>query len=253
MLKKGEYVKFKNYERKIKSPFKIYADFESISVPADNGNQNPEKSYTNKYQKHIACSYGNKLVKHLGKNAAYNFINSIIEESKYCSGVMKKHFNKEHGLVMIKEDNEYFKEAAKCCICDNDYIGNDIKVRDYCHVTGKYRGSVGRDCKIDLKLNHKSPVAFHNLKSYDSNLIMQELGKVNLKINVIPNVLEKYMSFTITNKLSFIDSFQSLSSLLYSLDKNLSKDDFKYLSQEFDNNILVKGFYPYEYMSDFEF
>ena len=67
---------------------------------------------------------------------------------------------------------------------------------------------------------------------------MQELGKFNLKINVIPNGLEKYMSFTINNKLSFIDSFQFLSSSLDSLVKNLGKDDFKYLSQELDNDIL---------------
>ena len=84
---------------------------------------------------------------------------------------------------------------------------------------------------------------------------MQELGKFNLKINVIPNGLEKYMSFSINNKLSFIDSFQFLSSSLDSLIKNLVKDDFKYFSQEFDNNVLdpvkQKEFYPYEYMSNF--
>ena len=42
MPKKGEYVKFKNYERKIKSPFTTYAGFESILVPENNGKQNPE-------------------------------------------------------------------------------------------------------------------------------------------------------------------------------------------------------------------
>ena len=67
---------------------------------------------------------------------------------------------------------------------------------------------------------------------------MQELGKFRLKINVVPNGLEKYMSFTINNKLSFVDSFQFLSYSLDSLVKNLSKDDFKYLSQEFG---LKKG------------
>ena len=51
MSKKSEYAKFKNYERKIKSPFINYADFESILVPENNWNQNPEKSHTNKYQK----------------------------------------------------------------------------------------------------------------------------------------------------------------------------------------------------------
>ena len=58
-------------------------------------------------------------------------------------------------------------------------------------------------------LNHKLPVVFHNLKNYDSHLVMQELGKFNLRINVIPSGLEKYMRFTINNE--FIDSFQFLS------------------------------------------
>ena len=64
------------------------------------------------------------------------------------------------------------------------------------------------------------------------------------------------MNFTINDKLSFIDSFQFLSSSLDSLVKNLNKDYFKYLSQETDNNLLdlvkQKQFYPYGYMSDFE-
>ena len=74
-----------------------------------------QESYTNRYQKHIDCSYGYKLVcvddkfskslkTYLGKNTVYNFINNMIEESKYCSEVMKKHFNKE--LTMTKKDNE---------------------------------------------------------------------------------------------------------------------------------------------------
>ena len=40
----------------------IYADFESILVPKNNEKQNPKESYTNKYQKHVACSYYCKLV-----------------------------------------------------------------------------------------------------------------------------------------------------------------------------------------------
>ena len=51
MPKQGEYVTLKNYERKIKSPFMINANFESILVPEDNRKQNPNGSYTNKYQK----------------------------------------------------------------------------------------------------------------------------------------------------------------------------------------------------------
>ena len=144
--------------------------------------QNPNKSYTNKYQKHITCSYGYQLVcvddkftkpfkLYLGKNSVENFINSMIKESKYCSDVMKKHFNKE--LVMTKEDNEDFENSGKCWICDNDYIDGNVKVRDDCHITGKYKGSAHRDCNINLTLNHKSPIVFFNLKSYDFHHFMQ--------------------------------------------------------------------------------
>ena len=44
MPKKGEYVKFKNFERKQESPFMIYTDFESIRVPENNGKQNSNES-----------------------------------------------------------------------------------------------------------------------------------------------------------------------------------------------------------------
>ena len=47
MPQKGEYVKFKNFERQIKSLFMIYADFENILEPEDNVMQNPNESYTN--------------------------------------------------------------------------------------------------------------------------------------------------------------------------------------------------------------
>ena len=92
-------------------------------MPENSGKQNPEESYTNKYQKHVACSYGYKSVcvddkfsktlkTNLGEDDVYNSIKSRIEGSKYCSDVMKKHFNKE--LVMTKEDNQNFKNSTKC-------------------------------------------------------------------------------------------------------------------------------------------
>ena len=42
-------------------------------------------------------------------------------------------------------------------VCD-DYIDGDVKVRDYCHGNGKYRGPAHRGCNIKVKLNHKVPV-----------------------------------------------------------------------------------------------
>ena len=66
----------------------------------------------------------------------------MIKESKYCTDIMKKHFNKE--LVMTKKGNEDFKNSTKCWICD---VKVDVKVRDHFHITGKYRTSMHIDFK----------------------------------------------------------------------------------------------------------
>ena len=57
MTTKGETIKLKNYMRNIKSLFMICANFESILVPENNGNQNSDGSYTNKYQNYVGCSF----------------------------------------------------------------------------------------------------------------------------------------------------------------------------------------------------
>ena len=97
---------------------------------------------------------------------------------------------------------------------------------------------------------------FHNLKNYDEHRILQELSKFDFKVKIIPSELEKYMSFSLDNKLLFLDSFECLSSSLYSLLTDLGEIDFGHLSQEFDNEIVdlvkEKGFYPYEFMSSFK-
>ena len=86
---------------------------------------------------------------------------------------------------------------------------------------------------------------------------MQEIGKFDVNVNVIPNGLEKYMAFTIKDNLVFIDGMQFLKFSLDTLVKNFSEMDFKYLSQEFSSDLLElvkqKRVYPYRYMDSFNF
>ena len=78
----------------------------------------------------------------------------------------------------------------------------------------------------------------------------------HLKINAIPNNMEKYMAFMLGNNLNFIDSFQFMSSSLDKLVSNLPKEDLKYTSEEFTGKKLSlmsqKGVYPCDYMDCFE-
>ena len=105
---------------------------------------------------------------------------------------MKKHFNKN--LIMSEEEEE-FQSSNTCWICEKLIDNDDEKVRDHCHVTGKFRGAVHWSCNINVQLTKKVPAIFHNLRGYDSHLIFDELKNFNVKIDVIPNRLEKYMAF----------------------------------------------------------
>ena len=126
---------------------------------------------------------------------------------------------------MSAEEEEKFQLSDSCWICNKLFDVGDEKVRDHCHITGKYRGAAHFSCNANLKLSKKVPVIFHNLRGYDSHLIIKKMGKFDVKVSVIPNGLEKYMAFTINKKLVFIDSMQFMTSSLDSLVKNLSDND----------------------------
>ena len=127
-----------------------------------------------------------------------------------------------------------------------------------------------------MKMTKTIPVIFHNLKGYDSHLLLQELGKFDKKISVIPNDMQTYMSFSVSNKASyfdmkagkqvnrdwfnhrFIDSFGFMASSLSQLVVDLIQsglDKFKNVSQEFgyDTELMTrKGIYPYSFMDGYD-
>ena len=87
---------------------------------------------------------------------------------------MEEYFNKN--LIMTEEEENLFQKSNNCWI-------------------GKFRGAAHQNCNVILKLTKKVPVKFHNLRGYNSHLIFNELDKFDVKIKVIPNGLEKYMTF----------------------------------------------------------
>ena len=259
-IKEGT-IEFKNDFKQLPVPFKIYAGFECNLRDVEIY----EGSYTKEYHEHVPCSYAFKVVciddrfskpavVYRGENAAYEFIKSILEEYKHCKKLIKEHFNKN--LIMSEEEQYLFQQSNSCWICKKIINDNYEKVRDHCHITSKFRDAAHWDCNINFHLTKTVPVMFHNLtglKGYDSHLIFSELHKFNLRINVIPNGLEKYMAFFLDNNLVFIDSMQFVNSSSDKLVKDLSDEDLKYLVEEFGyGNLKIlkqKGAYPYEYVN----
>ena len=280
--KDNNILKFNNFHKQQPVPFVIYADFEAITEKIHGCQQKGNKSYTEAYQRHTDCGYGYKVVCcyddkytkpiqiYRGEKAVYKFMENMLEEVKYCKRVMKKYFNKP--LRMTKKNEHEFEKAKECHICDKKYTEKDIQVRDHCHITGTYRGSAHQECNLKLRINPeeiKIPVIFHNLRGYDSHFIMQEIGaivknntytknekEIKMNINAIPNNMEKYMAFMLGNHLTFIDSFQFMSSSLDKLVSNLPAEALKYTNKIFRKEkfklMTRKGIYPYDYMDSFE-
>ena len=77
-----------------------------------------------------------------------------------------------------------------------------------------------------------------------------------MEIDVTPNRLEKHMAFFKNKNKVFINSMQFMNSSLEKLVKNLSDNDFKYLTEEISSKNLKlleqKGDYPYEYINSFK-
>ena len=276
----GTTLSFKNYNRSMRVPFIVYADFESFIKQIDTCEPNPKNSYTKQYQKHTPSSfsyyikcfddevYSQNPVTYTAstdnEDVAQIFVNMLEEDVKS----IYKRFSTPKEMIFGVKEREEFDEATECWICHGE-LGLD-RVRDHCHLTGKYRGAAHNKCNLQYRRPKFIPVVFHNLSGYDSHLFIKNLGVTEGNINCIPNNEEKYISFSkdivvgeytskngkivdIKQQLRFIDSFKfvasSLDKLVENLDKHCCVNTGKFYKGKQLSLLMRKGVYPYEYAS----
>lgn len=149
-----------------------------------------------------------------------------------------KQFKFPKRMIFTDADKKDFASASVCHICEKEFAGEDVKVRDHCHLSSKYRGAAHESCNLNYKIPKFFPVVFHNLSGYDSHLFIKKLA--GGKINCITNNEEKYISFSrevvvdefekggehiqVEMELLFIDSFRFMADSLDALSKNLTSD-----------------------------
>ena len=238
--------------------FRIFADFE-----ADNEQD--------------GSKIGNKTINILRQNPVLNgyYIISELEdvlESGYYESLLgydnvdwlvkeiiklenKKAFyvkNTKKNVIMTQEDEEDSKNNNICRFCEKN-IESD-KVRDQCHLTGKYRGPSHNICNINVRQADSNfiPFAFHNFSNYDCHMFFKrlvDLKKDKVKFEIIPKTNEEYISIRY-GCIRFIDSYRFLAESLVKFVKNLDDDEFKILKKKFPDKCLYlnkKLAYPYEY------
>jgi len=138
-----------------------------------------------------------------------------------------------------------FDNATTCQNCKNLFRPNsNHKFRHHNHTTGCFLGAVCNNCNLQLKYGKRKlpdtekdqeffiPVIAHNMKGYDSHLILKGYEKrySDSSFRVIPSNTEKFIAFVI-GKLRFFDSLQFLMASLDKLVGTLSADAFKFTTK----------------------
>ncbi|XP_071650755.1 uncharacterized protein [Temnothorax longispinosus] len=267
-----KWLQFNNYGRKERVPFIVYADLEctlgkTTADPETSGIYQHHEVFSVGY--YVRCSYDDSL-------SAYRFrrdndcIAWFAEELKGLAHRVKNILSDNVPMADFTRDEwKKFNIAAQCHVCEKPFAPNDTRVRDHCHLTGRYRGPAHSTCNLNYKDSHFIPVIFHNLSGYDAHFIIKEIATAfEGKIDVLPITKEKYISFTkhvkdTTErfdsrndiKLRFIDSYKFLSASLAKLSSFLDNNKLKIIRSKFstlsDNDFELltrKGVFPYEYI-----
>ena len=278
---KGSSVGFRHPERKMRVPFVIYADFESYIKPIYTCGPDEKKSFTKEYQKHTPssfCYYIKCFDENVYKGNPVTY--TAMSETDDVAGKFVESIGKDvidiyertkfpKKIKMTDEDEKNYNDSKVCHICEEE-LEDDDKVKDHCHLTGKYRGAAHDDCNKKYRVPKFIPIVFHNLAGYDCHLFIKKLASsIPGELKCIPSNEEKYISFSkeikvgefidkkgktreVKRELRFIDSYKFMGSSLDSLSKNLTKDQFKniksyYSSKQLDL-LIRKGVYPYDWV-----
>jgi len=87
--------------------------------------------------------------------------------------------------------------APHTVMCEKPFTPDDKRVRDHCHLTGRYRGPAYSNCNLNYKDLHCIPIVFHNLSGYDAHFIIKEIATAyEGHVELLPIKKEKYISFT---------------------------------------------------------
>ena len=174
MPRKNTVLNFKKYFKKLPIPFVIYAGFECFTIPINSCQPNPNKSYTQGYQKHEPSGYCLYLKGLGGINVNYKPIvytkktededisKKFIKHVRQLTHMIyRRYYTNPKPLKLTSQGQKDFQTATICHICEQDLkideeTGHVFKVRDHCHFTGEYRFAAHSDCNLKCKKTSNS-------------------------------------------------------------------------------------------------
>ena len=209
MPRKNTILNFQNHFKKLPIPFVIYADFECFTKPTNSCQPNPNKSFTEGYQKHEPSGYclflkgldgmeiNYKPIVYTKKTEDEDISEKFIKHVRLLTHtVYRRYYSNPKPLKLTPQEQKDFQSAKVCHICEQDLkideeTGRIFKVRDHCHFTGEYRGAAHSDRILKCRKQLILPVIFHNLQNNDSHLFIKQLAKVSGDLSCIPSTEKK--------------------------------------------------------------
>lgn len=161
-----------------------------------------------------------------GEDACQNFIQTLLEKEKFFRYLISEF----QEMDFTEVDQDKFSKSQTCYLCGKDFIDSDlgqkgIKVRDHCHITGKYLGAAHQICNLNRSEKSVMKIFAHNFSGYDSHLIIPYLNEPGVRdIQVIPKSSEKFSAIFINKFYGLLDSMAFLAGSLDSLINSLPED-----------------------------
>ncbi|KAL6416354.1 hypothetical protein ACFW04_013541 [Cataglyphis niger] len=275
-----KWLNFNNYERKERVPFVVYADLKCVLKKEEERRTSNtfivqhHKAYSLGYYARCAFDDARSIYRsHRGENCVSWFVLELRDLAFRVRDVL----NAITPMTPLTADEqERFRDATNCHVCEKPFESGDARVRDHCHLTGRYRGPAHFSCNLNYKETYVIPIFFHNLSGYDAHFIIKDVANAfRGSVELLPLTKETYISFAksvyeASNergwfargrriKLRFVDSFKFLSASLEKLASYLDKSELKITRSEFphlddaDFELLTrKGVFPYEYVDDID-
>ncbi|XP_070167595.1 uncharacterized protein [Polyergus mexicanus] len=270
-----KWLEFRNYCRKERLSFVMYADLE-CALEKKEEKRTPNTSIVQHHKVYSAgyyarCAFddaGSTYKAYRGENCVSWFVKELYDLALRAKTILST----DAPMTDLTPDEwERFMSATHCRVCEKPFESEDARVRDHCHLTGRYRGPAHSNCNLNYKETYVISIFFHNLSGYDAHFIIKDVANAFPgSIELLPLTKEMYISFTknvedASNegwigkrlKLRFVDSFKFLSASLEKLASYLDKSELRIARSEFsdlddaDFELLArKGVFPYEYVDD---
>ncbi|XP_024872775.1 uncharacterized protein LOC112455212 [Temnothorax curvispinosus] len=273
-----KWLSFDNYDRKERLPFVVYADLECLLERRERENvEGGPRTERYAYQRHVPFSLGYYLCCIYDDTAsAYRYrrgedcVSWFVNELRVLARRVKNKFSTNIAMAELTEDEKSeFLLATHCHVCGKPFQPEDKRVRDHCHLTGRYRGPAHSRCNLNYRNVYVIHVFFHNLSGYDAHFVVEKIANdFEGGVDLLPLTKKSYIFFSKTVKetqtdgkwdryvkLRFVDSYKFLAASIETLASYLNRDKLRITRSEYadlsaeDLDLLTrKGVFPYEYV-----